>query len=61
MTVKVFIEQLLFNLNKKLDKLLNKLLNNMLYKLAKYPKSNENKHEPKNIGYYSINKNVMTE
>ena len=47
MTVKVFIEQLLFNLNKKLDKLLNKLLNNMLYKLAKYPKSNENKHEQK--------------
>ena len=32
------------------------LLNN---KLAKYPKSNENKNEPKNIGYYSINKNVM--
>ena len=29
------------------------LLNN---KLTKYPKSNENKKEPKNIGYYSINK-----
>ena len=27
-----------------------------------YPKSkNENKNEPKNIGYYFINKNIMTE
>ena len=34
------------------------LLNN---KLAKYPKCNENKNEPTNISYYSINKNVMTE
>ena len=34
------------------------LLNN---KLTKYPKSNENKKEPKNIGYYSINKNVITD
>ena len=33
------------------------LLNN---KLAKYPKSNKNKNEPKNKGYYSINKNVTT-
>ena len=34
------------------------LLNN---KLAKYPKRNENENEPKNIGYYCINKNVKTE
>ena len=25
-------------------------------KLTKYPKSNESKKEPKNIGYYSISK-----
>ena len=30
-------------------------------KLAKDPKSNENKNKPKNIGYHSINKNVITE
>ena len=29
-------------------------------KLAKDPKSNENKKEPKNTGYHSINKNVIT-
>ena len=30
-------------------------------KLAKYPKSNKNKIELKNTGYYSISKTVMTE
>ena len=41
--------------NNKFDKewQLKYLLNN---KLTKYPKSNEDKNEPKNIGYYLINK-----
>ena len=39
--------------------MINYLFNNQL---EKYPKSkNENKNEPKNIGYYLINKNIMTE
>ena len=40
-----------------MERQLKYLLNN---KLAKYPKSNKNKNKPKNIGYYSINKNVTT-
>ena len=35
---------------------MNNLLNN---KPTKHPKSNENKNEPNNIGYYSINKNII--
>ena len=47
-----------WNFESDIERLLKYLLNN---KLAKYPKSNENKNEPENIGYYSINKSVMTE
>ena len=47
-----------WNIKFDIERQLKHLLNN---KLAKYPESNENKNEPKIIGYYSINKNVMTE
>ena len=42
-----------WNIKFVIEQQLRYLLNN---KLTKYPKSNENKNEPSNIGYYSINK-----
>ena len=48
------MEQIKFDIEWQLKYLLNN-------KLTEYPKSKENKNEPKNIGYYSIEKPLIIE